>query len=61
MMTKQQIKWASQHDWFIGEIEHGEYKAVIVRDYHPSGKEFFPTYSDFDKLQKWAGYSAYWG
>lgn len=58
MLTKQQIRWASQHDWFISEAEQGQ--SVIVRDYHPSGEEFFPTYSNFEKLKQWAGYSGYW-
>lgn len=59
-MTKQQVKWASQHDWYIGDVEHDGYRAVLVRDYHPSGEYFVNTFSDFNKLKKWAGYSAYW-
>lgn len=49
-MTKQQIRWAEQHNWFL-ESNNGE---VIVRD---EAEVFGVTsFTNFNKLKQWAGY-----
>lgn len=51
-MTRRQIEWAKQHDWFIrAGIEY-----VIVRDFTPSGAEVDAYFDNFAKLRAWAGY-----
>lgn len=48
-MTQQQIKWASQHDWFI----NANYNTVTVIDTQTGEIESF---TDFKTLYNWAGY-----
>jgi hypothetical protein len=52
-MTKEQIQWAAQHDWFITEhyINAG---VIVVRD--ESVKDTWRKFDDFNKLKTWAGY-----
>jgi hypothetical protein len=61
-MTKQQIRWASQHDWFLYEGIDG--MSVVCRDYdsHLCGNgewhhdPITVTFSNFRELRVWAGY-----
>jgi len=48
-MTNTQIKWASQHDWFI-EANHD---TITVMD---SGLGVVETFTNFKELTIWAGY-----
>lgn len=50
-MTKAQIRWASEHDWFQLAAENG----VFVKDYD-GDKEISVFFSDFAELKAWAGY-----
>lgn len=56
-MSKQEIEWAKQHDWFIKEINAG----VIVKDsYMIAGtsmmRDVISRFNDFEELKLWAGY-----
>lgn len=62
-MTKEQITWAAQHDWYVEPIlsNMGFYDGVRVRDvsYASNAREDVITYRvfrDFRKLRQWAGY-----
>ncbi len=48
-MTESEIKWASQHDWFIS-ASNG---VVVAMDSGIGKTEFF---TDFKELKNWAGY-----
>ena len=50
-MTKQQIKWASQHDWYVCHSDI--LKRVTVWE-----QETMQTvcFTDFKELKTWAGY-----
>lgn len=48
-MTKQQIAWASRHDWFIEGFDG----AVLVRE-DETGRE--RTFDNIKSLRAWAGY-----
>ena len=52
-MTKRQIEWARQHDWFTWVREDG---AVLVRDYTEDGAQTFRAFTDYRELRAWAGY-----
>jgi len=52
-LNKQQLKWASQHDWFVKESFEGY---VVVRDYDSAGNLELKTFKDFQELRSWAGY-----
>lgn len=52
-LSKAEIEWASQHDWFIRSSDQGY---VIVRDWTKDGKEVPAMFQDFNKLKAWAGY-----
>lgn len=63
MLTKNQVKWASQHDWFMshGIIQTNgtvEWVEVIERttDVHGLGETLYHTFRDFQELKQWAGY-----
>lgn len=49
-MTRQQIKWAAQHDWFIRQSGNG----VVVRGDCGEPDEVF--FNDAKALRAWAGY-----
>lgn len=49
-MTAQQIKWASEHDWYL---DHDGIGGVICLD-TMTGEQV--TFWDFKKLRNWAGY-----
>ena len=56
-MTKQQIRWAADHDWFI----RGRDNWVEVRDFEwdDNIQEYDEVYLKFDdiyELRAWAGY-----
>lgn len=53
-LTKQQMQWASQHDWFMRASESEGY--VVVRDWDLAGNEVAAYFSSFAKLRAWAGY-----
>ena len=56
-MSKQQIKWASQHDWF--HADNGDGTITIVDRYTFNGvlHEVFEIWdSGFKALRDWAGY-----
>ena len=48
-MTQTQIKWASQHDWFINATD----TEITAMD---SGIGIVETFPDFKTLYAWAGY-----
>lgn len=49
-MNKQQIRWASEHDWFIKETNNG----VLVRGEYEGDNNLEIT--SFDELYIYAGY-----
>ncbi len=57
-MTKQQIEWAKQHDWFVTDdpFLNGVWVQEVMRapdgSYQTSPKHF----TDFSALRIWAGY-----
>lgn len=56
-LSKQQIIWAKQHDWFIGITECGI--GVLVNDrYTFAGKLYsnIEVFKNFYDLKCWAGY-----
>lgn len=59
MLTRPQIDFAEQHDWFLEEAWDKE-GTVYVRELTrlPDGTVDFKIlwFDDFDKLKKWAGY-----
>lgn len=52
-MTKQQMQWASGHDWFISASDTGH---VIVQDWNEAGEAIPVTFQDYQELRVWAGY-----
>ena len=50
-MTKSQIKWASEHDWFIKDNFDG---SILVRGEYEGDDNF--NISDFNELRDYAGY-----
>jgi len=58
MLTEQQIKWASQHDWFVSRV--GNTIEVVDRWFNVNTKESGEDYIVWDKsfreLRDWAGY-----
>ena len=59
-LTEQQVKWASQHDWFIKTVrcqdaEQYEFViGVVVRDDLVATET--QIFTDFQELRNWAGY-----
>ena len=68
-MTPAQIKWASQHDWYISSNSDG----VVVRDFDLEPSKYIlingkpikkegawvkieRVFTDFQALYEWAGY-----
>lgn len=49
-MTTQQIKWASQHDWYILKAGAG----VLCHHDEAQGETMY--FSCFKELYQWAGY-----
>jgi hypothetical protein len=50
-MSKNQVRWAMQHDWFVSAYELDG--AYIVQACDGLETE---TFADFDELYAWAGY-----
>ena len=59
MLTSTQIKWASQHDWFVRANAIGEI-VVIDRNVdirtHLLSERVFIWKGTFRQLREWAGY-----
>lgn len=64
-MTDQQIKWAAQHDWYVGHGVNVENQLFIrvKEDTLMQDPEFGTTYgrdvhdfTDYQALRAWAGY-----
>jgi len=51
-MTKRQIAWASQHDWFRFDRDG----SVFVRDYDENDQLIIVEFTDYQALRAWAGY-----
>lgn len=49
-MTKEQIKWARSHDWYIQD--NGDV-VMVLDEYEPNHIQIF---SNFKLLREWAGY-----
>ena len=52
MLTNYQIKWASDHDWFL-LAKHG---SVFVRNDLEGHFDGYLVFNDIEKLRAWAGY-----
>jgi hypothetical protein len=59
-MTRQQMQWASQHDWFVDSFEFNDSFTIEVIDYDFSELNGYVrndiTFTSFMSLKKWAGY-----
>lgn len=57
-MTKQQIQWAMQHDWY--SHSNGDVVYVIERvvhtDRHGVKTNAVKPFNDYQELRAWAGY-----
>ena len=57
MLTEKQIKWASQHDWFI---ESGADGTILVKDSYVLDSVLYEPIlkwtGTFAELRAWAGY-----
>lgn len=53
-MTEQQVKWASQHDWYEGACSE-EYNTYYITVYD-SVLDDNVTFDNFQELKEWAGY-----
>lgn len=62
MLSKQQIKWASQHDWFVSQqVDPQGNGSVVVEDVmynwiKDTSIVTNKTFSDIEELKAWAGY-----
>ena len=54
-MNKQHVKWAGQHDWYMGTVEVAAGMMIVVRD-DMSERFGTLTFIDFQELKAWAGY-----
>ena len=53
-MTKQQVRWARDHDWYLGTMSRdGQIIIFVKHDYIPFIELEF---TDFNELKIWAGY-----
>ena len=59
-MTASQVRWASQHDWFLSssviETEFAFGFMVTVRSDIPEWNTANIKFTDINKLKAWAGY-----
>jgi len=59
-MTRLQVRWASQHDWFISSKWRGNGYEVTVQGHTPDFRggwiESKPTFTNIERLKQWAGY-----
>lgn len=49
-MSEQQVKWASQHDWFV-KAENG-----VITVWEEETKSAIEWVGTFRQLREWAGY-----
>ena len=57
-MNKQQILWASQHDWYShsnGDVVYVIERVVSVDSYGVTTNKVIP-FNNFPALREWAGY-----
>lgn len=56
IMTRQQIEWAGQHDWFLKE----SFTGILVKSTDITSNGEYETtireFKDFNRLKDWAGY-----
>ena len=58
-MTRQQMQWAKQHDWFIKSEKHLNNGHITYSVFaHDGCKRHTPKkeFSNIDDLREWAGY-----
>lgn len=65
-MTKEQMAWASQHDWFIADLGNG--RALVIEHWVQAGADpggivsmgtcgaDWLTFDNAQALRSWAGY-----
>lgn len=57
MLTRQQVIWAAQHDWFVADNRDGSVdvieRATLDGEPPPAKVE---TFRDIRELRAWAGY-----
>ena len=52
-LTEGQIRWASEHDWFVRREGDG----IVVADRYSDGTEIIVEWHlSFRELREWAGY-----
>jgi hypothetical protein len=51
--TAAQIKWASEHDWFVSVNDNGN---IVCRDEYWDGTSNIVVHNSFQDLRDWAGY-----
>ena len=56
MMTKEQINWAKQHDWFINSIDGKVMVEGILTDREGNVEHLVEEFDNFLDLKEWAGY-----
>lgn len=56
MITQKQIKWASEHDWFVDANYDGIQALERLVNVDGSVKESVVVFTDFKELRDWAGY-----
>ena len=55
IMTKQEVRWVKQHDWYMSSYcEDGEWSVYVREDLTES--EPLDCFSDFESLKEWTGY-----
>lgn len=55
-MTRQQIAWASQHDWFIADNTDGTIDVADICTHNGKVIKAIACFSNFSELKAWAGY-----
>jgi len=55
-MTASQVRWATQHDWFISSTHIGHVYTVTVSSDRPEWNTANIQFTDINKLKAWAGY-----
>ena len=55
-MTKQQIKWASGHDWFVADNMDGSIEVLDICTHNGQTIRAVACFNDFAELKAWAGY-----
>lgn len=58
MLTKEQIRWAASHDWFVADCLNGTIQVrdvVVWADGHIT-EDYITWTKSFRELREWAGY-----